>query len=67
MTANDFRVGDSVESSYGAHGRIYEIKDGVVRATYRERGGSWVESYNEHWFNAYPEMLKKVSRGGRVA
>lgn len=59
-TREQLSIGDRVENPYGARGQITSIKDRVVVATYRDRGGSWTETYDEHWFACYAALLKKL-------
>jgi hypothetical protein len=56
---NDFKIGDRVENSYGARGKVTSI-DGPVVVTYADRGCTWTGKYDDKWFKTYPGMLRKL-------
>lgn len=57
-TIDEFKIGDRIENSYGCRGRVVEIGNDAMRATYTERGGSWTETYDAAWFRSYGQFLK---------
>lgn len=62
MTANDFRVGDTVVSPIGNIGTVRRIADGAMTVTYRERGQSWETTYSAEWFETWGRYLKNLGR-----
>lgn len=53
-----FKVGDRVESPYGAQGRVTKIDD-AIHVTYKDRGKEWHGIYDERWFEIYGDQMLK--------
>lgn len=61
MITADFKLGDRVENSYGAHGTVDLINDNGVRVTFKDRG-TWSAVYSTDWFKKWATMLKKIAK-----